>query len=401
MKQSFDFIIAGAGIIGTTISLELKQKFPSSKILIIEKEKTPAYHSSGRNSGVLHAGFYYTSDSLKAKFCRDGNLALTNYAKEKKCKIIECGKLVVTKNEEELQSLETLVNRGNENKIEIYKITEKEAKELDPRAKTYQHALYSPRTSVVDPTEILISLQKDAKDLGIGLLFETEFKNKTKDGILTSKGEFSTLHFINSGGLYADKIANKYGFSKDYTILPFKGLYLYSSESPGAFKKHIYPVPNLNNPFLGVHHTITVNNTSKIGPTAIPAFWRENYEGFDRFKINEFTSIISKEMQLFFKANFNFRSLALEEIKKYSRKYLVSKSSELAEGVELKNYVKWGKPGIRAQLLHKKTNSLVMDFLIEGDKNSTHVLNAVSPAFTCSMPFSKYIVEKIENNLRA
>ena len=184
-----------------------------------------------------------------------------------------------------------------------------------------------------------------------------------------------------------------FGFSSDYTILPFKGVYLYCSAAPGSVKTNIYPVPNLANPFLGVHHTLTVDGKSKIGPTAIPAFWREQYVGMENFSAGEMAEILTKQAGLFLTNSFNFRSLAFEEIKKYSRRVLVKQAAAQLDGVRMEDYKVWGKPGIRAQLLQTKERKLVMDFCVEGDKNSIHVLNAVSPAFTCSIPFSKHVCD--------
>ncbi len=392
-----DFLITGGGIIGTAIALSLKKINKNLKITLLEKENSIGYHASGRNSGVLHAGFYYTPDSLKAKFTKKGNEYLTDYCLSKKLNINQCGKIVVAKDEMDLDQMKILFERGRINEIDIHEITEKEAKQLEPRVKTFKKALYSPKTSSVDPIEVLTSLQREAIDSGITIVYGEKYKSKAQDNkIITNNNVFSPGHFINAGGLYADKIAKDFGFSSDYEILPFKGLYLYSNEAPGGFKKHIYPVPDLRNPFLGVHVTVTVEGKAKLGPTAIPGLWRENYKGFSSFSLKEFLSIGKREIELFFNANFPFRELALEEIKKNSRYYMAKKASELAENIYPKNFKTWGKVGIRAQLIHIKERKLVSDFLIEGDTNSTHVLNAVSPAFTASFPFAEYLVEKFK-----
>lgn len=392
-----DFLIAGGGIIGTAIAITLKKNNPNLKIILLEKEKVTGYHASGRNSGVLHAGFYYTPDSLKAKFTKNGNLFLTDYCITKKLSINRCGKLVVAKDEKDLGQMETLFERGRINGIEIYEVTEKEARELEPRVKTFQKALFSPNTSSVDPVEVLTSLQSEANEMGISI-FKGEKYIGIRDQkiIVTNLSTYSPGHFINSGGLYADSIARDFGFSKNYEILPFKGLYLYSEEPPGGFKRHIYPVPDLRNPFLGVHVTVTVEGRAKLGPTAIPGLWRENYKGFSAFSLKEFLSIGARELDLFFTANFPFRELALEEIQKNSRFYMAKKAQVLAEGISSKDFRTWGKVGIRAQLIDVTTKTLVSDFLVEGDSFSTHVLNAVSPAFTASFPFAQHVVENMK-----
>jgi L-2-hydroxyglutarate oxidase LhgO len=203
---------------------------------------------------------------------------------------------------------------------------------------------------------------------------------------------------INAAGLYADKIAKDFGFSKNYTIIPFKGIYLKYTQKDKPIRTNIYPVPNLKNPFLGVHYTITVDGTIKIGPTSIPAFWRENYKGWSNFKSGELFNVLTWEAKLFLLNSFGFRSLAFDEIRKYNRKHFTGLATKMVKEIDVKGFNQWSKPGIRAQLLNVKTNELVMDFVVEGDEVSTHVLNAVSPAFTGSMPFAKWVVKhKIEN----
>jgi L-2-hydroxyglutarate oxidase LhgO len=218
-----------------------------------------------------------------------------------------------------------------------------------------------------------------------------------KDGVTihTSVSRYEAGYVVNAAGLYADRIARQFGFSERYRILPFKGLYLYSNEPAGTLKTNIYPGPDLRNPFLGVHFTVTHDGKAKIGPTAIPALWREQYGGRSRFSLAEFIEIAGRGLSLLENADFNFRRLAFEEIKKYSRRRVVSLASQLVEGVRLENYSKWGKPGIRAQLLDIRKRRLEMDFVVEGDERSMHVLNAVSPAFTCSLPFADYVCDRI------
>lgn len=399
-----DFLIIGGGVIGVNIALEVRKRHPQAKIVLIEKEPETGYHGSGRNSGVLHAGFYYTADSLKAKFTRDGNRELTAYCKANKLRLNACGKLVVAQDESEITGLHTLAERGKVNGVELDLISAAEARKIEPRVRTHEQALWSPATASVDPLEVLASFVNDARKAGIEIRTGVAYRslasaagagaNGGASVIRTSDGDIEAGFVINAAGLYADKIARQFGFSKDYTILPFKGVYLYCAEPPGAIKTNIYPVPNLANPFLGVHHTLTVEGKSKIGPTAIPAFWREQYVGFENFSLAELGEIMTREAGLFLTNSFNFRSLAWTEIKKYFRKVLVRQSAAMLDGVRAENYRHWGKPGIRAQLLHVKERKLVMDFCVEGDGRSLHVLNAVSPAFTCSIPFSRYVCDK-------
>lgn len=394
--QTTDFLIIGGGIIGLNLALQAKHRFPSSSVLLIEKERDPGAHASGRNSGVLHAGFYYSADSLKARFTRDGNLRLTEYCKERGLRINRCGKLVVAKDATELAGLEELFRRAKRNDVEVHEITATEAREIEPRVKTHEKALWSPTTSSVDPRAVVASLVADTQQAGIAIQTETAFLGTRNGDVITSKGRVAAGYVINAAGLYADKIAQAFGFSRDYRILPFKGLYLYSNNPPGAIRTNIYPVPNLNNPFLGVHYTIAVDGKIKIGPTAIPAFWRENYQGFGNFRIDEFADVVKREFGLLWRNDFGFRALAVEELRKHSRSRMAELAGALVTGVRAGDFNKWGPPGIRAQLFNTRERKLEMDFRYEGDHRSFHVLNAVSPAFTCSMPFAEFLFERIE-----
>jgi len=395
-----DFLIIGGGIIGISIARELKARHPDCTILLLEKENQCGLHGSGRNSGVLHAGFYYTSDSLKARFTRQGNQQLTEYCKTKKLKINQCGKLVVAKNEKEREGLKELLLRGKQNGVELNEISEAEARDIEPKVKTCGKALFSPTTSTVDPTEVLSSLLKDAQNENIIIKVGEKYTGRKINTIQTQTGNYEAGYIINAAGLYADTIGKDFGFSKDYSILPFKGLYLYSTEPAGTLRTNIYPVPNLHNPFLGTHFTVTVDGRSKIGPTAIPAFWREHYSGLNGFKLEEFVDILLRQTSLFAFSNFDFKQLAWEEIQKYYRPRLVELASNLLKEVKLQNYKLWGKAGIRAQLLNVKEKKLEMDFVLEGDSKSFHILNAVSPGFTCALPFAEYVCEEINHLIK-
>lgn len=390
-----DFLVIGAGIIGINVARELKNLFPDTRVILIEKEKGCGAHASTRNSGVLHAGFYYSSDSLKAKFTRNGNKLLTEYCDFNHIPVNKCGKLVVAKDLSEHHNLDELLKRGRANRIELEDITEDEAVSIEPRVKTCGRAIYSPTTSSVNPHKVMRSMVCDAVKTGVEVHRGVCFLRKTVRGILTSSGTYQAGYIVNTAGLYADSIAREFGFSRNYRILPFKGLYLYSDEPVGSIQTNIYPVPNLRNPFLGVHFTITVDGNTKIGPTAIPAFWRENYHGLDGFNFRELVDIFTREVCLVASSTFDFKKLALEEFNKYRRFRMVSLASSLVKGVKTKHYKRWGVPGIRAQLVDIKAQKLEMDFVVEGDNKSIHILNAVSPGFTCSIPFSKYICKEI------
>ncbi len=390
-----DYIIIGAGIIGLTLARELKNKVPEASIIILEKEEDVAMHSSGRNSGVLHSGFYYTSDSLKAKFTREGNEAMQAYCKEYNLHINNCKKIVIARNEEEVKTLFELEKRGKANGVDVKIITAKEAEEIEPNVVSYQYALYSPNTATIDPLEICKCMKNELISKGVRFYFKEAYR-KRLDGntIITSVGnQFHAKKIINAAGLYADKVAKDFGFSKKYTIIPFKGIYLKYTAKDKPVKVNIYPVPDLRNPFLGMHYTIAVDNTIKIGPTSIPAFWRENYKGLANFKLGELITILFWDAILFVLNSFGFRNLAFEEVKKYAKKYFYNMAGHMVKEIKAEHFNTWTKPGMRAQLLNKQTRELLMDFVIEGDDASVHVLNAVSPAFTASIPFTKWVVE--------
>lgn len=400
LPRTTDFLIAGGGVIGLTIALEIKSRFPDCSVLLIEKEDVAGLHASGRNSGVLHAGFYYSADSLKARLTRQGNLEMSEYCLSRKLRINRCGKLVVTRNEREVSVLHELVARANTNNVEVKLISAEDAREIEPRVKTFSQALYSPSTSSIDPREVMQSLSSDAEDAGITLMMGTCYQSASGKTYQTNKAKIEAGYFINACGLYADKIAKQFGFSKDFTILPFKGLYLYSLESAGALKTHVYPVPDINRPFLGVHFTLDVNKRIKIGPTAIPVLWRENYSGLTGFNFREFVEIINTNFNLAIHGQTGLRELAVKELQKIHRPTLVNLASEMLQGIVPENYKQWAKPGIRAQLLDTRSMQLLMDFCYEGDEKSFHVLNAVSPAFTCAFPFARLMCEKIEQFIK-
>ena len=389
-----DYLIVGAGILGLAVARSLKKKSPQSEIVIIEKESEIATHATGRSSGVLHSGFYYSQNSLKVKFCLEGNKALTEFCETNNLPISKIGKLVVTTEESELEGLFELERRGKINGCDIKIIDEKEVAEIDPNASTFQKALWSPRTSTVDPITICKVLFSELKLEGVKFLFNCAYLGNGPDYCNTTLGRIQANKIINVAGLYADKIAKDFGFAENLTIVPFKGIYLKYTKNKTDLRTNIYPVPNLKHTFLGVHFTKTVDGTIKIGPTAIPGFWRENYTWNNRFSFEELKEIISLEAKLFLKNSFGFRDLAFQEIRKYSKSHLVSLARKMVKDIDPNGFTEFSKPGIRPQLINTETFDMEMDFLVEGDERSTHILNAISPGFTCSLPFADYVVDK-------
>ncbi len=392
---SCNFLIIGAGITGLTIARELIQR-GAEDIIIIEKETTAGKHASGRNSGVLHAGIYYTPDSLKAKFCIEGNRLMKAYCREKGLKLRESGKVIVTKNEGELQELFELKRRADFSGAKTELIDPKQLSEIEPFANTVERALYSPETAVINPLEILNSLINELRmNNKVKFLFNTEFISLNgSQVIMTNKGKIRFCKVINSAGAYAEKIAHEFGLAKRYKILPFRGTYKeLKRERNYLVKGNIYPVPDINNPFLGVHFTRSVDDIVYIGPTAIPAFGRENY-GFLKGIDMECFEILFRNALLFLRDS-SFRNAGVGEIKKYFNYFVFKDAVKLVPEIRVEDMIPSKKVGIRPQLIGLDTGKLIMDFVLIEDSDSIHILNAVSPAFTSSMAFAKMVCDKI------
>ena len=395
VAQKYDFAVIGAGIVGLAVARALHTRRPNAAIAVFEKEADHTLHASGRNSGVLHAGFYYKPGSLKARFCLEGNKAWRAFCAERGIPVLNCGKLVVASDERETEQLQVLFQRGLENGSAVELLTASAAAEIEPNAVTRDFALFSPHTGAVDPRTVAQALVDELDSHGVKTIRNAGFTAPVAPGrFLTTAGPVDADVLINCAGLYADRIAQRYGFGKNYTIVPFKGLYLSYTLPQPALRVHVYPVPNPKYPFLGVHFTKTATGKTKIGPTAIPAFWRENYKGFSRFSATELAEIVWNEARLFATNAFGFRSLAFEEMRKYSRAHMIRLAKALVPSIDPRGFGDFLPAGMRAQLLDRRTLELVQDFVIEGDADSVHVLNAVSPGFTCALPFGEYIVDE-------
>lgn len=388
-EKECEILIIGAGIIGLTIAKELiKEK--ADKIIIIEKEREAGIHASGRNSGVLHSGIYYTPDSLKAKFCIEGNKLMSEFCEKHKLSYKRTGKVIVAKNPNEIPILYELKRRAELSGAEVYIIDEKELSKIEPYAKTYEKALYSPNTAVIEPKEIIKALESEllsSKNITISYE-ETFLRLKNDRTAITSKNLITFKKLINAAGCYADKIAHSFDLAKEYKILPFKGTYKKLKEDAShKVNGNIYPVPDIKNPFLGIHFTKNTQGTVYVGPTAIPAFGRENYSIFDDISY-ESLKIIYRDALLFLKSK-SFRLMALKESKKYFSNSFFKEAKELVPALKKEELINSDKIGIRAQLINWKEKKLVMDYVVIKGDNSLHILNAISPAFTSSMAFAK------------
>ena len=396
-----DFLVVGGGILGLTLALELKRRHGDSTVTLLEKERACGMHASGRNSGVLHAGFYYTADTLKARLTREGNRQLAAYCVERGLPLDRCGKLVVARDAADLPGLDELERRGRANGVPLAMLSADEVRRLEPRARTYERALFSPTTATVHPAEVVASLVADARAAGIAVRTGVAYRGREPrgNGVVTSAGTIDAGYLVNAAGLYADRVARDYGFSQRYRILPFRGRYLVAEPGTPGVRTHVYPVPALANPFLGVHVTRGMGGALKIGPTASPALWREQYDGWHNFRLDECWSIATRQLGMLWRDDFGFRRLALAELRTHGRRGLVRRAAALVDGVRPAAFRHWGSTGIRAQLFDVRERRLEMDFRYEGDDRSFHVLNAVSPAFTCALPLAAYLGQRIGERL--
>ncbi len=399
MFVNYDLVILGAGITGLSVARQKLIEEPDCQILIIEKECKTGMHGSGRNSGVLHSGIYYPTDTLKAKFCSEGSKLMASYCKEYNLPIVKCGKVVLPTKVEDEDQIDLLYQRGVENGASVKIISQKELREIEPEASTMaQRALYSPNTSVVDPYAILSKIQTELNNFDVTILFNEKVISANPDQsiIKTNKdNNFKYKHLINCTGQHSDVVSKLFNVGKEYTLLPFKGIYYGLSKGSNIqLNGLIYPVPDLNVPFLGIHSVKLVDGGIFFGPTATPAFGRENYQGFEGVNIKDASSISYHLLRQYISNKKGFRAYTHQEASRFLKSEFLKSIQSLVPNLSSNDLVISHKVGIRAQLLDTKHNELVMDFVVEKVDNTTHVLNAVSPAFTSAFSFAKYILNK-------
>ena len=393
-----EILIVGAGIIGLTIARELVLRGRDG-IVIIEKEPELGRHASGRNSGVLHAGIYYAPDSLKAKSCLNGNFLMRDFCREKGLPLLESGKAIVARTPEELPVLDELYRRATANGAKVDIIDERQLSEIEPSARTIGRALFSHYTAVVDPKAVLQSLLEELKESGrVMIHFDCRLTGlQGSSRAVTSKGDISYHRFVNAAGAYCDKVAGLFDIGSRFRLIPFKGIYRQLRRDTSCrVNGNIYPVPDIRNPFLGVHFTRSVHGNIYLGPTAIPAFGRENYgllAGIDA----EGFGILMEDLIMFL-SNPQFRSVALTEPKKYIPSCFIRDAARLVKELRPEDVEPSAKVGIRPQLVDWETKQLVMDFLVIADGPSVHILNPISPAFTSSMDLAQGIVRNHFSN---
>jgi L-2-hydroxyglutarate oxidase LhgO len=387
-------LIVGAGITGLAMARELVNR-GIGDILILEKEHSLGLHASGRNSGVLHAGMYYTPDTLKAKHCVVGNRLMKEFCRQRGLTLNETGKVILATTPSELEALYELKRRADLCGARAFLIDNKKLHELEPHAADCSEALFSPDTAVIRPIEVLKALEKElVQSARVTIHYDTVFKGLLDERqAQTSRGAVRFEKFINAAGSYADHIAHQFGLAKEYKLLPFKGTYkklVYKKSS--LVRGNIYPVPDLRTPFLGVHLTKTADGEVLAGPTAMPAFSRENYRFFERLGW-ETVTILSRDAVLLF-TNRAFRQVAMTEPKKYLRFFVLREAKKLMPELTLQDFTETEHVGIRPQLIHWPSKSLVMDYVVLRDKNSLHILNPISPAFTTSLAFARDMADQ-------
>ena len=394
--ENYDYVIIGAGIIGISLGIELLTQKPTKRILIIDKESRPGVHASGRNSGVLHAGFYYSPDSLKAKFCKQGNLELKKFCKTNNLEVKETGKVVVCQDKNDVIRLINLFERGIANGVEIELLESKELSRIEPAAQTVDKFIWSPTTAVGNPKEIIKKLAEKFTDMGGLFRFNSRVKliNKSNEVLIEGDGYIlSATSIINSAGAYASELAKQIGVGHEYVCLPFLGAYRKSEFIAGNPKRLVYPVPNPINPFLGVHTTNTLSDEIKIGPTAFPVIGKEQYKFLDGFNAKELRDFYLATKTLLKSDSVNILGLAKSEGIKLFKRPLIKKAKRLTNALDLNQKWKNYPAGIRAQIVNLDTKVIEMDYIVRSDKNVVHILNAVSPGWTSSIPFSRWIVE--------
>ncbi len=388
-----DVLVVGGGIVGLTLARELLRA-GRGEVVVLEREPELGKHASGRNSGVLHAGIYYAPDSAKARTCLAGNELMRAYCEEQGLPLLDAGKVIVARTEAELPVLEELHRRATANGARVRFVDEKELADVEPMARTTGKALHSLDTAVVDPKAVLRSLRAGLEAAGARIATGCRFlRLAAPDVAETTLGRIRFRRVVNAAGAWCDEVARAFAVGGQYRLIPFKGIYRkLRAGASYPVNGNIYPVPDVRNPFLGVHFTRSVHGDVYVGPTAIPALGRANY-GLLRGAGGEAFRILAEDAALFV-SNPKFRAVALTEPRKYLPAFFHRDAARLVKRYDPSLFVAAEKVGIRPQLVDWRTKELVMDFLVEAKDASVHVLNPVSPAFTSSMELARRIVQE-------
>lgn len=394
--SNYDFVVVGAGIVGLSVAFELQKRYPGQRILVLEKENQLGCHASGRNSGVLHSGIYYSPQTLKAKMCARGANLMREFALQHRIPIEKRVKVIIPTNAEELPVLDVLFENAKNNGVQVERLPEGDIKRLEPYSNPFQKGLYIRDTAVIDTKMVLEAISGSLHEKGVEVekgLKAIEISPVQKI-VRTNDRQVGYGFLFNCAGAYADVLAHQTGVGRDYLLIPFKGMY-YKLPQERAFmvKGNIYPVPNLRFPFLGVHFTRVISDQVYVGPTAIPCLGRENYRGFAGMRLWETAGIFWELTKLFIQNDNNFRGLVRSEIKNYVKSWYLQSARKLLPDLTIEDLTPTDKVGIRPQLVNIRTRKLELDFIIERADHSVHILNAISPAFTSAFAFAEYVVE--------
>lgn len=399
--KNFDIVIIGGGIVGLSVAYQTSKTYPELKVAVLEKEKQVAQHQTGNNSGVIHSGIYYKPGSHKAINCRNGYRSLIDFCDENEVDYEICGKIIVTTKPSEKQSFENIFNRGLENGlVGIKKISSDEAKEMEPHVKCLE-AIWVPQTGIID--------YKKVTEKYLELFIHqngTFFSGAKVNKIIQEKGhcivgteadEFRCKIVVNCAGLYSDKVTKMSGSAlEDIMIIPFRGEYYELKESKRYLVKNlIYPVPNPDFPFLGVHFTRMISGAVEAGPNAVLAFRREGYKRWD-IHLKELYEILT--FPGFKKIASKYWDEGWMEMKRsFSKKLFVEAMQELLPEITGEDVYRSGA-GVRAQACDA-TGGLLDDFRIVDSEHIINVCNAPSPAATSSLAIGESILNIIKTKL--
>ncbi len=393
----YDIAVVGGGIVGLATARELTERFPHLKVAGVEKEDVFNKHQTGRNSGVIHSGIYYKPGSFKAKLCVEGRKLAWHYCESHGIEYKGVGKLIVATEESELGRLDDLWERGQANGVEgLQMLDAKQISQAEPHCRGIK-AIFSPVTGIVDWGRVSKSYASDAQAAGTEFFLGHEVTGIARRGdvtvLATTKGEIQARYVITCGGVYSDKLAKMTGGERDPKIVPFRGDYLIlKPEKTHLVKGNIYPVPDPEFPFLGVHFTPRMDGSIWLGPNSVLAFARE---GYSFFKINPpelwdaitypgFVKLATKYWKI--GAGEMYRDLVRSAYVKALQRYIPE--------LQPKDCLP-GPAGVRAQAM-TPDGALVDDFIFEGAEGIMHVRNAPSPAATASLAIGKYIVDDAE-----
>lgn len=396
-----DILIIGAGIIGLALARELKRRQPAATITLLEKEAAPGRHSSGRNSGVLHSGLYYAPGSLKARLCRQGALEMADYHAARGIALKRCGKVLTPLRPEDATHMESLYARAKANGVRVERLNAEDLRELAPETRTATGAaLWIPDTAVGTPAGVLASLVSEVRAAGVELLQNAEFARvdlAARQVVLKHGERIGFGYVINAAGLHADRIAHQFGLGRQYALLPFKGLYWkLKAESGIHCARLIYPVMDLRTLTLGIHTTPATDGSLYLGPTAVPAFGREQYQGLQSVAPLEALRMLRDLGQMFAQDSEGYRQQAWQEGRRYFRGGFLEAAQALLPGVRAEHLAPAAKVGLHPRIFDQRRGALLKDFVIEQEAHSLHILGATSPAWTSAFPFARYLCERIE-----